>query len=244
MAAKIFRRSSYIHLRRKLFPYKRPASEFYDALYIAANGATLFVPENIYCIDLAIKNLPSDDPVIEIGSFTGMSTCMLIHYLAKHGRDNLLFNADRWDFEEREKNYYVRVLGVSPEGMKTYIRDSFIRNLRMFCGNRLPHTIEMFSDDFFECWQADRTVQDIWGRPVRTGGPVSFAYLDGNHQYAFVKRDFEHVDKYLVKGGFVFFDDSDRMIKTGVHEFVKELLNSKDYEVVARNPNYLFRKVR
>ena len=119
-----------------------------------------------------------------------------------------------------------------------------MRNLRMFCGNRLPHTIEMFSDDFFECWQADRALQDIWGRSVRTGGPVSFAYLDGNHQYAFVKRDFEHIDKYLVQGGFVFFDDSDRMIRTGVHEFVKELLRSKDYEVVARNPNYLFRKIR
>ena len=244
MLKKLLKRNTYRSIRRKLFPYKRLPDEFYDALYVSINGAPLFIPENTYCVDLAIRNLPTDDPVVEIGSFTGMSTCMLSHFLELHQRRNTLFNVDKWEFEEKEKQYYSRVLKVTPETMKHYIRESFIRNLQLCCGSRLPATIELFSDDFFECWNTRSSLVDLWGRTVMPGGPISFAYLDGNHQYAFVKRDFDNVSKWLVKDGFIFFDDSDPAIKSGVRDFVQEGSWKKEYELVIKNPNYLLRKIR
>lgn len=243
MLKKLLSRNTYRSIKTKLFPYKMVANEYYDALYVSMNGATLFVPENIYCIDYAVRNLPTDDPVIEIGSFTGMSTCMLSHYLAKYNCGNVLFNADRWEFEEKEKNYYSRVLNVSPEEMKDYIRNSFVRNVRHFSRNRLPHTIELFSDEFFSQWLQKNTLLNIWEQPVTLGGPVSFAYLDGNHQYDFVKRDFENVHRQLVKGGFIFFDDSAPHINSGMRDLVKEVKARRDYEVVVKNPNYLVRRI-
>lgn len=244
MLNKLWRGSTYHAIKKKLFPYRMLPDEFYDALYVTANGATLFVPENLYPVDFAISNLPTGDPVVEIGSFTGMSTNMLCHFLRKHGRKNLLFNTDKWEFEQKEKNYYARVLDVSHEAMKEFIRESFIRNIRLFNHDRLPFTMELFSDEFFECWSSSKSVSDIFGRAVTLGGAISFAYVDGNHQYEYVKRDFENIHRYLVKGGFIFFDDSASFIQSGMRDFMKEMKKNKDYEVVVRNPNYLFKRVR
>lgn len=244
MLKKIYRGKTFQRMRALLFPYKMLPDEFYDALYVSMNGATLFVPENIYCVNHAIKNLPTHDPVLEIGSFTGMSTCMLSHFLFLHNRDNRLINIDKWEFEEKEKQYYTRVLKVPPLEMKQYIRDSFLRNVRHFTGGRLPHTFEMLSDEFFEYWRQGRTADNVWGIQENLGGPISFAYLDGNHQYTFVKRDFENVHGCLVQGGYVFFDDSAADIDSGMHDFMKEMKARKDYEVVMKNPNYLFRRIR
>ncbi len=244
MIKKIIKGNTFHRIRTMLFPYRLMADEYYDALYVTINGAPLFVPENIYCIHYAIAHLPTDDPVLEIGSFTGMSTCMLSHFLSRNNRENKLITVDKWEFEEKEKNYYARVLKVPPAEMKQYIRESFIRNVRHFSGERLPHTFEMFSDEFFECWHHRRKVKNIWGTSEDTGGAVSFAYLDGNHQYAFVKRDFENVHRCLVQGGFIFFDDSAAHIRSGMHDFMKEMKQRKDYEVVLKNPNYLYRRIR
>ncbi len=40
---------------------------------------------NLYLIDLAMKQLPSAAPVLEIGSFCGLSTNVLTHYKRKYG---------------------------------------------------------------------------------------------------------------------------------------------------------------
>ena len=45
---------------------------------------------NLYCFDLAIRNLPSDAPMVEIGSFCGLSTNLIAHYKYKHGKTNTL----------------------------------------------------------------------------------------------------------------------------------------------------------
>jgi predicted O-methyltransferase YrrM len=54
---------------------------------------------NLYCFDHAIRNLPSELPIIEIGSFCGLSTNLMAHYLQVHGRNNTLFTCDAWLFE-------------------------------------------------------------------------------------------------------------------------------------------------
>lgn len=210
---------------------------------MTGSGSTLFAPENLYCIDYAVRNLPSDDPVVEIGSFSGMSTNMICHYLKKYDRKNALFNADKWELEEKDKDYYTQSIDVTANDFRKFIRDSFIRNLQFFNRNRLPHTIELFSDEFFQKWNSGDELTDVFGRAVKLGGPISFGYVDGNHQYEYVKRDFENIHRYLVKGGFIFFDDSASYFKCGVPAVVEEVKRRKDYEVVMKNPNYLFRRV-
>lgn len=102
--------------------------------------------------------------------------------------------------------------------------------------------IELFSDEFFQAWRSSRAVQDIFGRPIALGGPISFCYIDGNHSYDFVKRDFENVDAFLERGGFILFDDSEDGSAWEVCRVVQEVRASGRYDLVIKNPNYLFRK--
>jgi len=50
---------------------------------------------NIYAMDIAVQNLPSDSPVVEIGSFCGLSANVISYLLRKHGKANNMMSCDR-----------------------------------------------------------------------------------------------------------------------------------------------------
>ena len=201
-------------------------------------------PGNPYCFDYAIKNLPSEDPIIEIGSFCGLSTNTISYLLKKRNKTNKIFCSDRWIYEgyEEAESKYLGNSNISHQEYRTFIKETFKRNINFFSRENLPYPIELFSDDFFDVWGKELEVEDIFGRKVKSGGPISFAYIDGNHTYEFTKRDFINTDKYLVKGGFILFDDTHILSTFGCAEFMKEVEKNQDYELVMKNPNYLFRK--
>lgn len=101
----------------------------------------------------------------------------------------------------------------------------------------------MFSDDFFLKWAENAHVTDIFGRTVQLGGRISFSYIDGNHTYDYTKRYFENVDRYLVPGGFILFDDSSDIDQFGLTRLMQEIRKDSRYRLVMKNPNYLFQKV-
>lgn len=198
---------------------------------------------NLYCFDYAIGHLPSEAPILEIGSFCGLSVNLLAYYKSKRGARNLLITCDKWDFE-RNLNNGDRVGDslLRHSEYREFVRETYIRNVRMFSREDLPYTIEGTSDEFFAAWRKGEIVPDILGRTVRLGGPVSFAYIDGNHSYEYVKRDFLNCHEFLDPGGFLLFDDSADGGGWGVCRVVAEIRASGQYELVIRNPNYLFRK--
>ncbi len=197
---------------------------------------------NLYCFDTAIAGLPADTSVVEIGSFAGLSTNLLVYYLRRHGRDNRLFTCDRWEFEGARPGERIGEGPVTFDEYRAFVRESFLRNVRFFSGDRLPHTLEMNADEFFEAWSREAGAIDVFGRPVTLGGPIGFCYIDGNHSYACARRDFENADAFLVPGGFILFDDSADGTPWEVCRVVAEVAADAGYELVARNPNYLFRK--
>jgi hypothetical protein len=117
-----------------------------------------------------------------------------------------------------------------------------MRNVQCFSRENLPHTIEMLSDEFFEAWREKRNVNDVFGRPITLGGNFSFCFIDGNHTYEFAKRDFDNCDAHLDRGGFILLDDSGDGTGSEVCRVVQEVKQAGRYEVVSRNPNYMFRK--
>ncbi len=197
---------------------------------------------NLYCFNHAVANLPTDDPVVEIGSFAGLSTNLLAHYLRKHGRCNRLITCDKWMFEGADAGTTVGDSPIPHEEYRDFVRATFIRNVRFFSRDRLPHTVEMLSDQMYEAWREQLEEQDVFGRSVRLGGPISFCYIDGNHSYECAKRDFQNTDEFLVPGGFILFDDSADGSQWEVCRVIEEIKAAGRYEVVARNPNYLFVK--
>ena len=120
---------------------------------------------------------------------------------------------------------------------------TFVGSCETFSGDDLPYAVRTSSDDFFDAWRSEADVTDVFGRQVKLGGDFSFCFIDGNHSYDFAKRDFENCDACLVPGGFILFDDSADGSLWDVCDVVREVRTSDRYELVMRNPNYLFRKL-
>lgn len=198
---------------------------------------------NIYSMDMAIRCLPSEASVIEIGSFCGLSTNVLSYLLVKYGKHNRMFSCDKWIFEGAEKGGTLGDRDILHKDYREFVRSSFKRNVEFFSGHNKPYAIEACSDEFFELWKNKKTVQDVFGRTAELGGAISFCYIDGNHTYEYAKRDFENTDRYLEIGGYILFDDSSDSDPFGLTKLMKDIGQSGKYKLIIKNPNYMFKKI-
>src|SRR5271169_3784384 len=104
-------------------------SDTYTKWLCVANAGMLD-KGNLYLIDLAMKQLPSAAPLLEIGSFCGLSTNVLTHYKRKYGLQNRLVTCDKWEFENADKdNPYVGSSPILFSNYKLFVRESYIRNM-------------------------------------------------------------------------------------------------------------------
>jgi hypothetical protein len=198
---------------------------------------------NLYCFDYAIQNLPSEAPMIEVGSFAGLSTNLLNFYRRKYHKKNGLITCDKWEFQGADREKEIEGLPLNHLEYQAFLKDTYKRNIEMFSSDELPYTVEMLSDEFFKAWSQKQATTDVFGRSIQLGGPISFCYIDGNHDYDFAQRDFANCDQFLEKGGFILFDDSaDGTMFEGLGKLMNEVKATGKYELVIKNPNYLFRK--
>ena len=204
--------------------------EYINWLCFANPG--LLTRGNLFCFNLAIKNLRSSKPIVEVGSFCGLSTNILNYYLKRTGRNNKIISCDKWAFEGSEKGGHLGDSDILHSEYKVFVKETFIRNINMFSRSNLPYHIEATSDEFFKLWSDREMVADIFGRKIELGGEIIFCYIDGNHAYDFAKRDFEFSDRYLEKGGIILFDDSYDGSPFGCAKLMKEIVPNKDYELV------------
>ncbi len=206
-------------------------------------NAGMLVRGNLYCFDHALKHMPRDTAIVEIGSFCGLSTNVLTYYKERNGLKNPLFTCDRWEFEGAEKNEAVGdSTSLTHQDYREFVKSTYLRNVAFFSQQDLPYTVELFSDEFFAAWRNAQEAPDVFGRTIRLGGPIGFCYIDGNHSYGYARRDFENCDQFLVEGGFILFDDSADGSGWDVCKVVAEVSQLERYDLVIKNPNYLFRK--
>jgi hypothetical protein len=197
---------------------------------------------NIHSIDYAIGHLPSAAPILEIGSFCGLSANVITHLKRKHGVNSRVITCDKWEFENVNGRSNIANSPILFSDYKTFVKDSYVRNIRMFSQDDLPFTLEMTADEFFEAWNARNSCADVLGRTLNLGGRIGLAYIDGNHTYEFAKRDFLNVDPHLEIGGFILFDDS-TLAEFSLHKLMPEIMKLGGYRLVAMNPYHLFQKV-
>lgn len=197
---------------------------------------------NIEAFECAIRNMPDNGAMIEIGSFLGLSTNIIAYGAHKFGRKNPFITCDPWIFAGSDK-LKAGYFSTGTQQYRDWVITIYKMNLRMFSPNFMPYTIETASDTFFKQWANSAPVIDILGREVRMGGPISFAYIDGDHTYEVSKRDFINLDKFLLPGGYVVFDDSaDSSSYVGIKKLIQEIRAGHHYELILKTPNYCFRK--
>jgi hypothetical protein len=203
---------------------------------------------NIYLFDQVIRNLHSDGSVIEIGSYGGLSTNLICYLLRKYGKQNPFFTCDAWVYEGfqdaagKKSEFIDGQNDITRASYMNYIRDSFIRSTTFLSSANLPFSVHASSDTFFTKWDSSEEVTDVFGRKVRLGGRICFAYIDGDHSLNAATRDFESVAKHLAGGGHILLDDSADDLLLGSAKLIQQIKSNPDFEIVCRNPNYLVRK--
>jgi hypothetical protein len=219
-----------------------PRDEFQKWMSLINPG--MLAPGNLFLFDKCIALLPSNAPIVEIGSFAGLSLNNIIYLLRRAGRTNEVFSADEWLFEGALKDG-TKIPGsdVLFQDYRSNVIETFRRNVELFSGNRLPHHMALNSDSFFESWEACDHRVDFFGRETVMGGPIAMAYIDGDHSYEQSMRDFRNIDRRLEIGGFIIFDDSLDFSDWGSHKTAAEVASHPDYRLVARSPNYCVRKI-
>jgi hypothetical protein len=211
--------------------------------WLSYANAGMLAPGNLWAFDHAIKNLLPDTSIVEIGSFCGLSTNAITHLKEKYGAKNRLVTCDKWKFDGAGSGTLGESKTVTHDEYREFCRSSYIRNVELFGRYDQPYTIEAFSDEFFEAWANQETRTDIFGKTVTLGGPIGFAYIDGCHDYAQARRDFENTDKFLALGGFILFDDSNDGSEWEVCRVVREVEVGGRYQLLAKTPHYYFQKI-
>lgn len=189
--------------------------------------------DNIKIIEDCINTLPKGS-VIEIGSFCGLSTAIISYCLIRNKKENRFFSVDDWFFEgyADRKNTYISGI-FTGDDWREHTETLFKATMKLI-NNKLKHShIKLNSNAFFASWCKDETIYDLNNTQVLLGGDIAFAYIDGDHSYEQAKNDFINVDKYLVKGGYVFFDDSADNTHFGCKDVAKEVEKLKNYKLVS-----------
>lgn len=188
---------------------------------------------NLWSMNYAIRNMPKNTAVVEIGSYAGLSTAMIARYLKLNDRSAKIFTCDIWTFDFMD----------APIKCGHHVKKMFMNNMKFLLGD-LPFTMGIRSEDFFDAWDSKRYVRDVFGRLVRLGGEIGFAYIDGCHKYDIAIGDFYDVDLFLSPGGFILCDDTAEGCELYDTPFVRDILKTGRYELVIENPNALFRKIK
>jgi hypothetical protein len=228
----------------KRIPYQ---DRFIMRLPSSTIGCGMLHEGNIYLMDYAVRHMPPGGYVLEIGSWGGLSTNLLLHLMKKYNRQEEFLGCDPWwySYQEGRAGEAVFIDGredISRKEFMEYIRQSFINSVSLFNKSNFPYTFQMTSDDFFAQMDKKAILTDVFGRNIVADKAISFCYIDGNHTYDFVKRDFENVDHYLIDNGLILFDDSMDGDQFGSTHFMKEIKQNPSYTVIAKNPNYLIQK--
>jgi len=232
-------------------PKQIEADLFIKRLRCSVVGDGMLPDGNIYLMDFAIRNMPQNGIVFEIGSYGGLSTNLMLHLLSKYNRQNDFFGCDAWIYEGYNdngidgKNHIDGRKDIERTAYTDHIKNSFIASARLLHPKKLPFTCHTTSDDFFEKWDKKEALTDVFGRPFHIHNEkIAFCYIDGDHSLEQTRKDFENVSSKLLRNGFVLIDDSAKHLPYGSAKFVKEVLKNPDFKLVDANPNYLFQKIK
>lgn len=232
-------RTLYIGLRDRL--RARVIDDEFVRWLSYANAGMLH-PGNVWSMDQALRSIPDTAAVVEIGSFAGLSTNVICHLLRKHGRTNPFFACDNWDVTGQGATGSIEGSRLGFPLYARYVKDSFVRNVSFFSPDNRPYAIECSSASFFTRWEKAEMAEDVFGRTARLGGPIGFAYVDGIHSVEAVRAEFEAIDRVLVPGGFILFDDSADSSPFGLNRLMREIAGGGRHELLGQTPNYFFRK--
>ncbi|MFC1711753.1 class I SAM-dependent methyltransferase [Patescibacteria group bacterium] len=141
--------------------------------------------------------------LVEIGSFKGKSTIALA--LGAKKRKLPIFAIDPHEnyIENKDREFDASS------------RTHFYKNMLLFNISKNVSLINLTSENAVKCWNKK----------------ISLLWIDGDHKYKKVLKDFQLWKKYVIKNGLIIFHDS-VALGLGPTRVVKQALNSKKYKKI------------
>ncbi len=227
-----------------------PKDDFIKRLPSSVIGGGMLNEGNIYLMDYAIRNMPHNGIVLEIGSYGGLSANLICHLLKSHNKQNTHFaSCDAWIYEgynddkTNKRPYIDGNIQISRSSFMNYIKNAYINSIQLLHSDIRPNACHLTSDMFFDIWNNQNEFTDVFNRSFKIDKKISFCYIDGDHSFEQTKKDFNNVSKNMLKGGYILIDDSADHLNFGSAKFIKEIKYNSNFKIVAKNPNYLIQKL-
>jgi len=172
--------------------------------------------EIIYSAVKSTKDMTGE--VIEIGSYYGKSTFWLASAVKEDNRKMVCIDHFLGSQEHQ------KALG----GKTTF--DTYIANMKRY---------DLYENIIIIASSSSKATQ-IWDKPIK------FLFIDADHDYEGVKRDFDFYEKFVVPGGLIALHDV-HPTWPGPERLFNEIIKQKDkYQLYGRNDMSLriIRKVK
>lgn len=155
-------------------------------------------------LESMVDELESGDCVIEIGPFTGKSTCFMGRGVRESHKTIHIYSVDPWELLGAP----ISGTGLTIAQTRKEVHELFRANVKKCGMTDIITEFHGFSED-----AADR-----WNSP----SPIGMVYVDGNHKYPMVKKDIElWAPKIKVGGYMVFHDYNSPQVHRAVNELVR-----------------------
>jgi predicted O-methyltransferase YrrM len=140
-----------------------------------------------------VQRLPGDALIVEIGCYCGLSSAYLLEGAKTNG--SCLFSIDPFDFyieyqQKDESNLQLFKQKLSQREVENALEGFGLNNFKLIRG---------FSFEVVKKWEK----------------PINLLWIDGNHDYEAVKRDYHDWEPFLKVDGIIVFHDSNKKDNSG-----------------------------
>lgn len=222
-----------MNIRRPLFNQIEEISNQIDGWCPADQLYTLYL--------LTISTSCLEGDIVEIGSWCGKSS-VILGLAAKEINSNLhcidLFPSKEDWFQNNDGTFSFKVEVNNQEYFgcvsQTVWEEPYTNDIKSMYERHGKGTQEIFSDNInkFELTDVVSHYKGTSSTMIDTiNKKIKLAFIDGDHGYEATKEDILNVEKFLVEGGWIIFDDAFTVNK-GVDKAIEELIiNSGKYEL-------------
>ncbi|GMU36366.1 MAG: class I SAM-dependent methyltransferase [Planctomycetia bacterium] len=163
-------------------------------------------PDQLLAIYRLTYTWPGDGDVVELGSWTGLTTCYLATACASRGRGHV---------------YAVDTFAGTKEGGTSY--DAVARH----GGTTWPAFRRRMREADLEGRVTALVGDTVEQAKAYPGNPIRVLLIDADHSFEGVRRDFEAWWPHVAPGGLIVFHDY-AMPEAGVRRYVDEIVTRRD----------------
>ena len=205
----------------------------------------------LFILSVMTKGLAGD--ILEVGAWCGRSSVVLGKSVQITKEKIIVYCIDPFpdknDWKENDDGTFSFVTNVGKKIIKSYQVQTVHK--------------EPFENDILPVYQIDDCLYNIWSKAMKNNNleginksfrgdtdmffedfpkenKLKLVFLDGDHGYESVKQDIKNIEKHLVKGGYLCFDDAFSFYK-GVDKAITEcIIDSDKYDICQQMTRKLF----